>query len=187
MIYVSVGHHVAAQGAEYKGITEYHLAGIYVDKICELLGDKATRVPNGSLKPKVTFVNERQKKGDIAVEIHFNDFQVWVDANNNDVVDEGEMIRAGKGGSETLFYPGSIKGKAIAEKVQEDLGRIMKPDRGVAIGYYKRNKENGPNYWLRKTNCIAIMIEPQFINRINDIRNKMNEACASIASSLLEI
>lgn len=187
MIFVSAGHHEAAQGAKFNNFTEYDFTVEWADYIEKLIGVNAIRVPNGTLKDKVKYINERTNGStDIAVEIHFNSFKMWKDQNDNGVIDDGEMVNAGRG-SETLYYPSSKTGKRAATIVQGALGSLMKPDRGVKEGWYQMNKSKGADFFLAKTRCTSLIIEPEFIDNIGVIFDNKEAACHSIASALLEV
>ena len=191
MILISAGHHKNAQGAEFNGITEFHLAGAWANQIVQILGDKAVRVPNGTLRDKVDFINtsiikSEYKEKHIAIEIHFNSAKKWIDANANGVIDDGEMVNIGRG-SETLYYPGSKTGKAAAEIVQGAIAQIMKPDRGVKPGWYQMNPAKGADFFLAKTRCVSLIVEPEFIDNLDIITNNMISTCHAIAGALLDI
>lgn len=189
MILVSAGHHEKAQGAKYGKFTEYQLTVAWADNIVYMLNhnidDRAIRVPNGTLKQKVQFINDYPEKT-IAVEIHFNSAQLWKDQNANGVIDDGEMVHVGRG-SETLYYAGSKKGKKAAEMMQASLSQVFPPNRGAKEGWYQMNPAKGMDYFLAKTKCISLIIEPEFIDNTETIINNMDIACHSIANSLLEI
>lgn len=190
MIFISAGHHEEKQGASYKDITEYQLTVLWADNIAKLIKHSSLRVPNGTLKEKVGFintaiVNSSPSEKHIAVEIHFNSAKVWRDGNANGVIDDGEMRHVGRG-SETLYYPSSKTGKRAASIIQSALGSLMKPDRGIKEGYYQMNKSKGADFFLAKTKCTSLIIEPEFIDNIELILNNEDAACHSIASSLLE-
>ena len=187
MIFISCGHHKTAQGAEFDGITEYGLAGLWADRIVHILEDRALRVPNGTLKEKVGYINDRCDRNDVALEVHFNSFKVWKDANDNGVIDDGEMKNAGRG-SETLYYPSSKTGKAAALVVQGAIAQIMKPDRGIKEGWFRMNPSRGADFFLEKTHCNkSLIIEPEFIDNLAIISQNMDSCCHAIASALLEI
>lgn len=186
MKFISCGHNQAKQGASYKDVTEFILADKWADLIVELLGEDAIRVPNGTLTEKVKFINGLQPNGNIAVEIHFNSYKKWKDLNGNGIVDAGEIIALGKG-SETLYMPNSIKGKAAAEHMQSHLGRLMQPDRGAKEGWYQMNPDKGADYFLHATNCTALIIEPEFIDNLEEINHNMKTACEVIAAALMEL
>ena len=187
MIFISAGHHATAQGAKYKEFTEYQFTVLWADMIASLLGDKATRVPNGTLKEKVDFINSYETSNkDIAIEIHFNSFKMWKDQNNNGVVDDGEMINLGRG-SETLYYPSSKTGERAAFIIQSALGSLLKPNRGIKEGYYQMNKSKGADFFLAKTRCTSLIVEPEFIDNVDIILSSQDAACTVIASALLEV
>ena len=170
MIFISAGHYPSAPGARWGRFIEHDEAVIWADKISEAL-DNAMLVPTGVLKDKVKFINERVMNGDIAVEVHFNAAR---DANNNPV---------GRG-SETLYYPGSVKGKALAEVCQQALAEFYMPDRGVKEGWYRMNKKNGPDFFLAKTVCPAVIIEPEFVHRSDVIYEHRDDAITSLIQAL---
>lgn len=187
MIYISAGHSEDKQGAEYKGLTEYMLTTQWADHLVKVLGNYAVRVPNGRLKESVMFINN-SGDADIAVEIHFNSFKFWKDLDLDGEVDKDEMFYGGVG-CETLYYPGSEDGLALAEHIQSKLSRVFPPDRGVKEGWYRLNKKNGVNYFLQKTKCTAVIIEPEFIDNmdVNNLQDKMDVACNAIANALITI
>ncbi len=191
MIFISAGHHETAKGASYTNnghtITEYDLTVKWANLIAEYIGDKCVRVPNGTLKEKVSFINEYCNKEDVAVEVHFNSFKIWKDANQNGVIDDDELHAAGRG-SETLYYPDSKTGKAAAVIVQNAMAQIFKPDRGVKEGWFRMSKARGADFFLAQTKCNkSLIIEPEFIDNIEDINNNMQGACYAIASALIDI
>ena len=185
MIFVSAGHNENAQGAEYKDITEYILATKWADLITEILGDKCLRVPDGRLKEKVEFINLISNKS-IAIEIHFNSYKKWKDLDGDGIVDAGEMIALGKG-SETLYYPRSKTGEEAAMIMQRAMAQIFQPDRGIKEGWYQMNPAKGPDYFLAETKCTSLIVEPEFIDNIEEINQGMHGGCYAIASALIEI
>ncbi len=178
MIFISAGHHVEKQGASFNDVTEFHLATIWADRIFELIGpNRSVRVPDGFLTTKVSFINKHN--ADLAVEIHFNSCQIEKD---------GKMQHVGRG-SETLYYPGSSKGRMAAGLMQDSLSVLYPPNRGAKEGWYRMNPENGPDYFLKKTRCVSLIIEPEFIDNLDKIQDEkhISKACFVIASALLEI
>ena len=171
MIYISAGHHHEKRGACYKGFCEHEEAKVWQSLLANMLGHDGMVVPCGILRHKVKFINERASRQDIAIEIHFNSA-----VNNN-----GEHI--GKG-SETLYYPNSERGYQLAQLVQDELGIIYNPDRGAKEGYYRMDKSRGVDFFLERTICTALIIEPDFIHRKNIIQSKRAEGCKSIVNAL---
>jgi N-acetylmuramoyl-L-alanine amidase len=171
MIFVSAGHYPSKPGATYHGFAEYDEAAIWAEAIVELLGDEAMLVPTGFLGHKVGFINAREPT--LAMEIHFN---AATDADGNNV---------GRG-CETLYYPGSIKGERLAEIVHGALTPVFEPDRGIKEGWYRMDEKNGPDYFLAKTSCPAIIIEPEFIHRKDIIQDNRLVACELLATALID-
>jgi hypothetical protein len=183
MILISAGHHEAAQGAQFKGCTEWKEAVKWKDLIIETIGaHKSHGVPSGTLSEKVKFINERHPW--MAVEIHFN---AAVDSTGKNI---------GRG-CETLYHPGSVKGKIIAEEVQGFLHQLFPPDRGAKEGWYKMDRpgqvdypgdvdgDETIDYFLRKTSCPAVIIEPEFIHHTISYQHKRTHGCELIAAALL--
>lgn len=172
MIYISAGHHPSKKGATFEDFAEYDEALTWMDLIMAHLGSKGVRVPTGVLKDKVNFINKGVAT--LALEIHFNS------AMNG----KGENIGSG---CETLYFPGSTKGKSLAEKVQASLTKHFSPDRGVKEGWYRMDKSNGPDFFLAKTDCPSVIIEPEFVHRKNIIRDKRGVACKDLAIELIRL
>jgi len=184
MICISAGHHPTKPGACYEGFCEHDEAVRWVDEICSHLGESCLKVPATTLKEKVAFINARMPRA--AIEIHFNAARVWEDLDKNGIQDVGEVRNVGKGAL-TLYYPGSKNGLTLATAIQGNLETLF--DRhwnGVMEGWYRMNKKFGPDYFLEKTRCPAIIIEPEFIHRKDIIQNKRKEACIAIATTLKE-
>lgn len=164
-IALSAGHYSQAKGAVYNDLVEHDLANIWLDYIFDEYDElhsldkvvfELVFVPPGTLKEKVKFINDNEC--DYAVEIHFNsapgDFKYT--------------------GSETLYMPDSIKGKEFAKLVHEATIDILEvPDRGIKKGLYWSTKEqtNTPLYFLRRTRCPAIIVEPEFLQSYADTIN----------------
>ena len=174
MIFISAGHYPSAPGAKWDRFIEHDEAMIWATElVTELseLGKDSLLVPTGVLKDKVAFINERSINGDIALEVHFNAAR---DSNNNPV---------GKG-SETLYYPGSEKGKALAETVQAVLADCYPPSRGVKEGWYRMDPAKGPDFFLAKTKCVSVIIEPEFVHRSGIIQSQRANAILKLAIAL---
>lgn len=153
-IAISIGHNPSQRGAVFEDLIEFELATEWVNEILDQyddnydsLGYELVLVPSGSLKDKVKFINNEQC--DYAIEIHFNSVA-------NHVVS----------GFETLYMPASVRGKVFAQAMQSSLQpTINNRDRGVKEGRYWSSSEqsNTPLYFLRRTKCPAIIIEPEFL------------------------
>ena len=88
-------------------------------------------------------------------------------------------------GSETLYYPGSDKGKALAEACQSALEELFPPNRGAKEGYYRMDPARGPDFFLAKTKCPAVIVEPEFVHRFALITEKRVAAVDKLANALL--
>lgn len=66
-LFISAGHYGATSGAVVGSLTEAELNYKFLEAI-----DFGTKVPKGTLRSKIDWVNERATKDDIAIEIHCN-------------------------------------------------------------------------------------------------------------------
>ena len=185
MIFISAGHHAGAQGAKWNGFTEWMEAQQWVHILLTILSNEiVTKVPPGLLRHKVRFINEHARTNDMAVEIHFNSAVV-------------NGTHVGKG-CETLYFPGSEHGKALANLIQDKLKEVFPPDRGAKEGWYRMDRpgvvdydgdvdgDEKIDYFLRKTNCPAVIVEPDFIHRSSRLMMERFRGCSAIARALLE-
>jgi hypothetical protein len=75
---------------------------------------------------------------------------------------------------------------------------MQAPDRGAKEGWYKMDRpgvidfygdEDGdemPDYFLRKTNCPALILEPEFIQQYGHIKNSRKVGTQAIAAAIQE-
>lgn len=171
MLLISAGHRPEAQGASYMGFSEWPEAMKWATEIVNLMPRESLLVPTGHLREKVKFINEHAPL--LAVEIHFN----------------SAVNRAGKHvgeGSESLYCPGSKKGKRLAEDIQKHLSPLFKPDRGAKEGWYQMNPANGPDFFLKATICPAVIIEPEFIQHKEKITENRTDGCRAIVNAIME-
>jgi hypothetical protein len=184
---ISAGHHDSARGAQHDGVSEYPMTMEWAIALGEALHPyhiQPAIVPSGGLRSKVEFINNLCTLQDVfvAVEIHFNSGpagRVW--------------------GSETLYYPGSHAGEKIAKHVQDSLGAIMPPNRGAKEGWYRMDRpgvvdyhgdvdgDEKPDYFLARTKCPALILEPEFIQNLGTISTNKQMAINAIAKALSEI
>lgn len=179
MIAISAGHHPLAKGAHHGDFWEHDEAVLWRDELVSLLGDKAVAVPvpqvatPGAEREKAEFINSANDVR-LAIEIHFNS------------LDTTQTLPSERG-CLTYYYPGSGPGRRMAQQVQEVLRQFFPPDLGAHDGYVRMDKTRGIIWFLRDTKCPALLIEPQFIDRIDDIQTKRKDCCAALATVLLEI
>jgi len=182
---ISAGHNETSKGAKFEGFNEFDEASVWANKIAGHIGDDALLVPPGKLAQKVEFINEHAKDS-IAIEIHFNSAKVWEDLNKDGVVDPGEMHNVGRGAL-TLHYPNSARGILLAVDMQEAMEPLYgKHWNGVMAGYFRMNPKNKVDYFLSKTHCPSVIIEPEFIHHKELIQKHREVACFNIAQALME-
>jgi N-acetylmuramoyl-L-alanine amidase len=185
-VIISAGHYPEKPGVCYEDFCEHAEAVKWAGEINGYLVSKGVPsllAPTGVLSQKVEFINSRNPT--LALEVHFNSFKVWKDANADGIIDDDELMNAGRG-SETLYYPGSQKGVMFAHNVQERLAEHFQPDRGIKEGWYRMNPKNGPDFFLARTRCPAIIVEPDFIHRVDEIVSQRNTACIAIAEAVIK-
>jgi len=175
VIILSAGHNPQAKGAEWGMQNEYDVAQRWIQEILLYIeghGFQVYLVSTGTLPEKVAEVNEfvsahNLSGNSIAAELHFN-------AAGRQYIE----------GNETLYYPGSIRGRELAETYNKSFFAAAKAevvkDRGVKEGWYKMDRpgvidyagdvdgNEKPDYWLRKTNCPALILEPCFLCQVGD-------------------
>lgn len=162
-IAISLGHKPARPGYKENKISEYsELAPLvgYLIQMFSQRSDLAYIIGTGILQNKVAHINKL--KVDLAIELHLN---------------------AGGGhGAETLYCPGSRKGKILAQKVQDQIVLLGMKDRGVKPGWFRMDRpgikewdgdiegDEVKDYFLAKTNCPAILVEPYFLDNSSERR-----------------
>ena len=197
MIYISAGHHQTFKGARHLDFWEYDEALLWRDEIVGNLGvnGRAVAAPPSDL----VFLTEDQLKDPkacrrvetdarlyklsqinkaedarLAVEVHFNS------------LDTTKTLPSERG-CLTYYYPGSQSGRRMAQQVQEVQRQFFAPDLGAHEGYVQMNKSMGVIWFLALTKCPALIIEPQFIDRKEDIQAKRHDCCVALANVFLEM
>jgi len=182
MILLSAGHYPEKQGACHNGWCEHPVAVWWADITANLIRGQmpVDIVPTGRLSQKVRYINE-QKDVALMCEIHFN-----------------SDVSKRQSGSETLYCPGSRKGKIAAEIVQAELAGVFPPSRGAKEGWYKMDKpgqedypgdvegDEKPDYILAYTKPVALIVEPEFIYNKTLIEQRRTAGCAALAKGLLK-
>jgi N-acetylmuramoyl-L-alanine amidase len=182
---ISAGHFKAAKGAGYHGVYEWDIAKIWQNTLGELLlhrGHTVFFVPHKDLKGKVAAINNSFGKFDLALEIHFN-------AGGNDSTS----------GAEVLHYPGGkVTNIKTAANISKAIATAMKiPDRGAKEGWYKMDRPNivdysgdvngdeSIDYFLRATNCPALIVEPEFIHHaVKWSTSTITDCCQAVIDAL---
>ena len=185
---VSAGHHPEAKGAVWDGVAEYDETTVWQAELIKQLEGLKTDpnlymqpkfVKTGKLKAKVDEINAMEP--DLAIEIHFN---------------AGALTD----GCETLYAPSSVKGLEWGKRIHKAMADAMgNRNRGVKAGWYKMDQpgvvdydgdvdgDEKPDYFLVRTQCVALILEPEFMCRIETIRRKPLIACVAIANAVLQI
>lgn len=166
MIIVSAGHYPDKPGVCHDGFCEHDEAARWVDVICaklDELGVDNVKCPTGYLKGKIDFINHRNPK--LAIEIHFG-------------------TGAGNGAC-TLYQPDSKDGKAYAELLQAAMEKTLsKNGDGSMEGWYRMDKTLGVDFFLRKTKCESLILEPEFIENKDVIQSNRIEVCQNLANAI---
>ncbi len=180
-IAISIGHYPEKSGARFEDLIEHEIAGEWVDKILDTFDDiydfdceepifEFIPVPVGTLREKVKWINSHDF--DYAIEMHFNSVG-------------GAIVS----GAETLYMPGSYRGRQFASIVQDyTIVPLNIRDRGIKEGLYwsSRERTNTPLYFLRRTNCPAIIMEPEFLQSYKRTINnrKIVDFCYALIDAL---
>ena len=165
MILIAAGHHPYSRGHEYAKATEYDEAKKWAAYIANFLGAEGMAVPSGTLKEKLAFAADVSSVA-LMVELHFNGTE-------------------STGGCETLYQPDKPMSELAARLVQDNLGRVMKPDLGIKAGLFNAAQpERGLHFFLERSKFASVIVVPESIQNIELIRSKMEVACASIAGAI---
>lgn len=183
VIALSYAHYPEAHGASFNGFSEHYESIAWTMMIKNVLiahGYKVVIAPVGRLGNKVVWINTH--KPEVAVEVHFNG---CVNPNVN--------------GCETLYYPKSKNGKKLANIIQKSLQPEMgNTDRGIKEGWYLMDVpeqvdwvgdvegDEKVDYFLRKTCCPAVIVEPDFISQIQTITEKRCGGATMIALGIIK-
>lgn len=184
MILLSAGHYPQKPGVVYGGLVEHTVASNWVDIIAYRVRQHwpVDIVPTGTVTQKVAVINEvaRGRRVALAAELHFNS-------------DPGHQGR----GSETMYCPGSERGRRAATFVQHYLAKVLPPDRGIFEGWLKRDRpghvdypgdiegDESVAYFLKATIPVALIIEAEFIHNRAVIQTMRDDACRAIAEGLV--
>lgn len=146
-IIIFAGHHPAKPGEAWNGFSEHDEARRWLALLRGRFAEEDLIVgPEGVLRTKVEFVNAR--KPILSAELHFN----------------STLDPEPAEGSETLYCPGSERGRIAAEAVQGALGEAFSPSLGVREGYYRGDERRGPDWFLARTKSPALIVLPEFIH-----------------------
>jgi len=181
LVGLSIAHFPKKVGADFCGFNEHNESKVWtmlVEQALRDLGVDVVVAPVGGLRDKVAWLNGHNPR--VALEIHFNG-----------------SVNPTVAGCETLFYPGSRKGLVFANTVHRAYKEVMdNRDRGVKEGWYRMDRpmivdytgdvdgDEMPDYFLRKTNCPALILEPDFIAQVNNITMRRFDACKAIAKGI---
>jgi len=184
MILVSAGHHALAKGATWQNWNEYDEAKTWRDDIVHTLEHHAAPVPSGLLRDKVKFINQVDPA--LAIEIHFNS------AKNM----RGHHVGSG---CESLYKPEDHRSRHAAQQLQMAMAEVFQPSRGAKEGWYRMDfpgrvdyhgdvdGDEKIDYFLRATNCPAVILEPEFIHRMKIVHTGKGLCCLAICNALFHL
>lgn len=161
-LFLSAGHGAGDPGACWKGFREHDEAVLWVQALARRL-PKALVVPTGTLSSKVRWINERARRTDMAIEIHFN---------ASTPTSKGAM---------TLYAPGSRRGEDAAGPLQEVLQDFFPPSLGIRKGYFRGDPKQPVLHFLKGTVCTALILEPEFVYHGDSIRLAREACCEELA------
>lgn len=183
MLAISAGHYEKAKGAASGGFSEFPETLVWANDIAKFYTAKygpCYLVPSGTLSHKIRNIKKlvSESKIKLALEIHFN------------------SSASGKGkGSETLYYPGSIKGAAAAVTMQSMLASIFPPNRGIKEAWHRMDVPGQVDYpgdvdgdetinaFVSIPGVICLIIEPEFVQNGPVIKALSATACELIADA----
>lgn len=191
IVMLSAGHYPAAPGACWPPEGQYRFcehpeAARWVGQIGVLVREQlpVVDVPAVNLEQKLFWMNAYQPPAGhrvaLACEIHFN----------------SNEQRRGRG-AESLYYPGSTRGRRAAEIIQRNLAQLYF-DRGVKEGWYRQDRPGRIDYpgdvegdekalaFMQGVPFPAVIIEPEFIFNQAVIEATRNDACTLIAQAIIE-
>lgn len=187
LIVLTAGHYPKSPGACFPendaSWCEHGEAVNWVQLIRKNLEDSGMQVKVGPadwLGEKVRWINALNPQPLIAAEIHFN----------------SDVSKRQKG-SETLYCPRSKRGEMAAKLVQNYMSSILTPNRGAKEGWYRMDRpghvdypgdvegDEKVDYYLIKTNCTSLIIEPEFIYNRTTIEALRDTSCELIADGLI--
>lgn len=169
-IIIFAGHHPTKPGASYNGFNEHDEALRWLDLLRPYFSVEDLSIgPIGTLKTKTNYINNRNPL--LACDLHFNSAPL-VDNKR-----QGE-------GSMTLYYPGSVKGKLAADAVQNCICEVFKPDRGSREGYYRLDPTKSPDWFLARTKCTSLILEPEYIHQKEKIIDNREAGVEELAKGL---
>jgi len=185
VIAISAGHYPEKPGACYPpdndSWCEHDLAEHWINRITPIIRQQVMVeiVPSGWLGSKVRYINALPACK-LAVELHFNSAPGYKGA-----------------GCETLYCPGSMRGRHAAEVMQEHLAKVFPPDRGAKEGWYRMDRpghvdykgdiegDEKIDYFLAKTTPVALIVEPEFIFNRQLLHDQETAGCACLAEGIL--
>ena len=181
LVGLSVAHFPGKAGADFCGFNEHNESKVWVllvQRALKNMGIQVVTAPVGGLRDKVAWINAHNCA--VAMELHFNG-----------------SVNPTVAGCETLYCPGSANGQALANTVHSMYQTTMgNRDRGIKEGWYRMDRpmivdyagdvdgDENPDYFLAKTNCPALILEPDFIAQVNNITTKRFDACTKIAEGI---
>jgi N-acetylmuramoyl-L-alanine amidase len=177
-LFISAGHYGATSGAVVGGLTEAELNNKFLEAI-----NFGTKVPKGTLRSKIDWVNERATKDDIAIEIHCN--------YSSDV---------NKSGIEVYFRDEDDKKLALLldEAMYKQFGKTLG---GFSVDLHTLGCDqmlgsvhhDSESYvqslgWCRELKCPAVIVEVEYMTSKEGLKILLDsETPAKVAKAIYEV
>jgi hypothetical protein len=171
MIFVSAGHYPEQPGVRDGCFQEHGEVVRWADRVHDLLGHGATRVPSGTVSFKSSFINTRSTPDDLAVEFHLS----------KRLIEDDDTAH----GCSALYDPENERSESVARKLQTAMELHFQRYRGAVPGYYARGNPVVPlHFFLEYVRCTSVIVMPETVasRGLLDIGREL--CCQSIAEVL---
>lgn len=167
----SAGHNSHQRGACHGDFCEYPETRAWAEELIKHFpAEDCYVITDMLLSEKIKFINNIKPSPLLCLEIHFN-----------------SSAKGGQG-SESLFTPSSEKSKMLAKFIQDRLGILSPPNRGIKEGWYKQDFDRKiPDAFLAQTKPVAVIVEPYFVQQGEQlVKENMQACCKAIADGIKE-
>lgn len=154
-LYISAGHYGYSSGAVAGGYNEADLNQRFLDAI-----DFGIKVPTGSLRSKIDWVNERATPDDIAIEIHCN-YSSYASKNGTEVYyrDEDDRQLALKLDTELTKVFGITMGAVSLDELHH-----LPCDPHLGSVHHDSESYVQSLGWCRELKCPAVIVEVGYMS-----------------------